>query len=62
MEQPRGRAWLSAVTVSSTAFALVCWLGVAALDQPLSEAWQFPALFLGVLLAVKGYFIERRNK
>ncbi len=49
------------VAVSVTSFVLLVWLVVAALDEPLSEAWIFPAVFVGVTFVIKGYFIRKNG-
>ncbi len=55
------RSLLQALAVSATAFVLVVLFNVAALDEPLSDAWAFPAGLLAVMFLIKAYFILRKR-
>lgn len=55
------RAWVFAIAVSAVTFVLLVFFNVAALDEPLSEAWLFPAVFVVGMLLIKGYFIRRKS-
>lgn len=61
MRQSEFRTWAVAIATSIIAFILVVWLVVAGLDEPLTDAWRFPALLMGVMLVIKAYFIRRNN-
>ncbi len=61
MRDTQLRRWGLAIGVSVTTFVLLVWFVVGALDEPLSKAWIFPAVFVGVTLVMKGYFIRKKG-
>jgi hypothetical protein len=61
MADSEWRMWMFAISVSVGAFLLLVLFKVAALDEPLSEAWRFPTAFAAVMLLIKMYFIRHKS-
>jgi hypothetical protein len=58
------RAWRLAVAAAIGAFLLLLLFNVAARDEPLRDAWLFPAGWAATTFLIKAYFIrqERRDR